>query len=117
MAIKFDELPPQVQNQLKQLQQLQQQLELFVQQRLQLDIRLKETDNALDELQKLKGEEPIYKNIGNIIIKADKETIIKELNEDMGTTKLRKKSVEDQETKLKEKIEELQEKIQTALKT
>ncbi|MCD6448762.1 MAG: prefoldin subunit beta [Thermoplasmata archaeon] len=116
MAIKFDDLPPQVQNQLRQLQQFQQQLEITVQQRLQIDVRLRETENALEELNKLEENAPVYKSVGNLIIKADKEKLIKELREEKETLEVRKKTLESQESKLKEKIEELQKKLQEALK-
>ncbi|HHF56706.1 MAG TPA: prefoldin subunit beta [Thermoplasmatales archaeon] len=116
MAIKFDDLPPQVQNQLRQLQQFQQQLEITVQQRLQIDVRLRETENALEELNKLEENAPVYKSVGNLIIKADKEKLIKELQEEKETLEVRKKTLESQESKLKEKIEELQKKLQEALK-
>jgi len=116
MAIKFDDLPPQVQNQLRQLQQFQQQLEITVQQRLQIDVRLRETENALEELNKLEENAPVYKSVGNLIIKADKEKLIKKLQEEKETLEVRKKTLESQESKLKEKIEELQKKLQEALK-
>ena len=116
MAIKFDDLPPQVQNQLRQLQQFQQQLEITVQQRLQIDVRLRETENAFEELNKLEENAPVYKSVGNLIIKADKEKLIKELREEKETLEVRKKTLESQESKLKEKIEELQKKLQEALK-
>ncbi|HDN50648.1 MAG TPA: prefoldin subunit beta [Thermoplasmatales archaeon] len=116
MAVKFEDLPPQVQNQLKQMQQLQQQLEMLVQQRLQLDVRLRETENALEELNKLEDGSLIYKTIGNLIIKADRETVLKELQEEKESSELRKKTLEGQETKIKEKLEELQTKIQEALR-
>ncbi|HEC82698.1 MAG TPA: prefoldin subunit beta [Thermoplasmatales archaeon] len=115
MAIKFEDLPPQVQNQLKQLQQLQQQLEMTVQQKLQIEIRLRETENALEELNKMEGDEAVYKSIGNLIIRANKENLIKELKEDKETTEIRKKTIEEQEKRIKEKIEELQNKLQEAL--
>ena len=116
MAVKFEDLPPQVQNQLKQMQQLQQQLEMLVQQRLQLDVRLRETENALEELNKLEDDSLIYKTIGNLIIKADRETVLKELQEEKESSELRKKTLEGQETKIKEKLEELQTKIQEVLR-
>ena len=116
MAIKFEDLPPQVQNQLKQLQQFQQQLEIITQQRLQIEARLKETETALEELSKLEREESIYKAIGNLIIKTNKDKLIKELQEDKESLEIRKKSLESQENRLKERIEDLQNKIQEALK-
>ncbi|KAA0010143.1 prefoldin subunit beta [Thermoplasmatales archaeon ex4484_30] len=116
MAIKFEDLPPQVQNQLKQLQQFQQQLEMVMQQRLQVDIRLRDTENALEELNKIDEGTPVYKGVGNLIIRADKEKLIKELSEEKESLEIRRKSLEGQENRIKEKIEELQKKIQEALK-
>jgi prefoldin beta subunit len=116
MAMRFDDLPPQVQNQLKQMQQYQQQYEIVMQQRLQLDIRMKETENALEELQNLKDDTPIYKSIGNLIIRGEKEKSLKELKEEKESMEVRKKTFEGQETQLKQKIEELQTKLQENLK-
>ncbi len=105
MAIKFEDLPPQVQNQLKQLQQFQQQLEMVMQQRLQVDIRLRDTENALEELNKIDEGTPVYKGVGNLIIRADKEKLIKELSEEKESLEIRRKSLEGQENRIKEKIE------------
>ena len=115
MAIKYEDLPPQVQNQIKQMQQLQQQYEIIAQQRLQIEARLKETETAIEELSKLSGEEAVYKAVGNLIVKANKDKLLKELQEDKESLEIRKKSLESQESRLKEKIEELQNKIQEAL--
>jgi len=116
MAIRFEDLPPQVQNQLKQLQQFQQQLELIVQQRLQVDIKLRETENALEELNKVDDATPIYRTVGNLIIKAGRDDVIKSLQEEKESLEVRKKSLENQENRLKEKIDELQKKVQESLK-
>lgn len=117
MAIKFDELPPQVQNQLRQLQILQQQLETLMQQKLQIDIMIKDAENALEELSKMEENLAVYKNVGNLIIRADKDKLIKELQDSKETLAIRRKNIESQENKLKEKMEELQNKLQEALKT
>jgi len=116
MSIRFEDLPPQVQNQLRQLQQLQQQLEIIIQQRLQVDIKLRETENALEELSKVDENTPIYKSVGNLIIKSSKNDVVKSLEEEKENLEVRKKSFEGQENKLKEKIDELQKKVQESLK-
>ena len=116
MAVRFEDLPPQVQNQLKQLQQLQQQFELVVQQRLQIDIKLRETENALEELNKVDDNTPVYKSVGNLIIKSSREEAIKGLQEERENLQVRKKALESQENRLKEKIDELQKKVQESLK-
>ena len=116
MAVRFEDLPPQVQNQLQQLQQLQQQYEMVVQQRLQIDVKLRENQNAFEEIGKAEDSIPIFKSVGNLIIKAKKEEILKELEEEKETLSVRKKSLENQESRLKEKLDDLQKKIQEALK-
>ncbi|MBC7081698.1 MAG: prefoldin subunit beta [Thermoplasmatales archaeon] len=117
MAIKFEDLPPQVQNQLRQLQQLQQQIELLIQQKLQVEIRLRDTEDALEELNKLEENADVYKGVGNLIIKSEKSKLIKELQEEKESLEIRKKTMEAQENRLRERINDLQSKIQEALKT
>ncbi|MEM2935478.1 MAG: prefoldin subunit beta [Candidatus Thermoplasmatota archaeon] len=116
MVTKFEDLPPQVQNQLRQLQQLQQQMELLLQQKLQIEIRLRDAEDALDELNKLEENADVYKGVGNLIVKSEKDRLIKELQEEKENLEIRKKTMESQENRLKEKINELQSKIQEALK-
>lgn len=116
MAIDPKSLPPQIQNQLGQLQQIQQQLQLVTQQRTQIDLRLKDTERALEELKKTTEKTPIYKSIGSLLIRApNKQSIEKELTENKETLEIRKKTLEQQEGRFKEKSQELQSKIQNAL--
>jgi prefoldin beta subunit len=116
MAIDPKSLPPQIQNQLGQLQQIQQQLQLVTQQRTQIDLRLKDTERALEELKKTTEKTPIYKSIGSLLIRApNKQSIKKELTENKETLEIRKKTLEQQEGRFKEKSQELQSKIQNAL--
>jgi len=116
MATKFEDLPSQVQNQLRQLQQLQQQMELLLQQKLQVEIRLRDAEDALEELNKLEETADVYKGVGNLIVKSEKSKLIKELQEEKENLEIRKKTMESQENRMKEKINELQSKIQEALK-
>ncbi|RLI84004.1 prefoldin subunit beta [Archaeoglobales archaeon] len=108
------ELPPQLQNMVAQLQQLQQQLQIVVNQRLQLDSTLKETEMALEELQK-KEDTIVYKAVGGILVQTSKDEMVKELEEKTETLKIRIKTLERQEEKLKERLMELQKKVQSML--
>ena len=116
MAIDISKLPPQVQNHLAQFQQFQQQLQLVIQQRTQVELRLRDVERALEELKKIKGDTLIYKSIGSLLIKSPgKESVEKDLTESKETLEIRKKTLDDQEGRLKEKTQELQSKIQNAL--
>ncbi len=113
----MDSLSPQIQQELMQFQQLQQQVQVLAQQRMQMELQLKETEKAIEELSKLKGKPEIYKSIGTLLIKSDKENVSTELAEKKDTLELRIKTFKKQEERLQEKLKEKQAKIQEALKS
>ena len=115
MAMKYEDLPPQIQNQLQQLQQFQQQLQLTAQQHLQLESQIKENANALEELDKTEKDAQVYQSVGSILIKKKSDKVMQDLQERSESLKVRKTSVEKQEQRLREKVEEIQNKIQGAL--
>jgi len=110
------EISKQLQDQINRLQQMRMQLQMIVQQRQQVEARLKETEEALEELNKVDEKTPIYKSIGSILVKTKgKSEVIKELNSDKESLELRKSTLEKQEGRTKEKLNELQSKVQNAL--
>ncbi len=111
------ELPPQMQNQIVQLQQLQQQLQVIVSQRTQLEAKEREISNTLEELEKTKKDTPIYKSIGTLLIRSDnKDELKKELDEHKETISVRIKTLKKQEKTLNERYQSLGEKLSEALK-
>ena len=54
-------LPAKLQNDLKQFQRLQQDLGSVAQQRLQFDLKLRETTHTLEELKTLPEDTPVYR--------------------------------------------------------
>ncbi len=114
--MSMKEISPQLQNQIAQYQQLQQQLQLLAQQRLQLEAKLREIDGTLEELGKVTGETPIYKSIGMLLVRQDdRESLKKELEDHKESLTVRVKSIQKQEKSLSERYEQLGEKIQSAL--
>lgn len=112
------ELPPQLRNQLQLFQQLQQQAQVVVGQRAQLELQLKETEKTLEELGKVDDKAPIYRAAGALLIRAkDKAAITSELQEQKETTEVRLASMKRQEEKLRERLTSLQKEIQAALAT
>ena len=109
------EIPPQVQNLLAQLQQLKVQLEALGRQKMQVEALLRDAEHALEELEKV-GENPvIYKNVGELMIKAGKETVKEELAERKETYDLRLKTLERQEERAQKRYQQLQEQLREAL--
>jgi len=110
-----EEVSKQLQDQINRLQQMRVQLQMISQQRQQVDLRLKEIDDALEELEKTEEKTPIYKSVGAILIKMNgKNEITKELKSNKESLQLRKNSLEKQEGSTKEKLTELQSKVQNA---
>lgn len=111
-----EEISKQLQDQITRLQQMRMQLQMIIQQRQQTELKLKEIEDALEELDKTDEKTPIYKSVGAILIKTkSKEEIIKELKSNKESFELRKNTLEKQEGRTKEKLNELQSKVQNAL--
>ncbi|MCW3128896.1 MAG: prefoldin subunit beta [Methanophagales archaeon] len=109
------EIPPQVQNQLAQLQQLKVQIEAVGRQKMQVEALLRDSESALDELEKLDENSVIYKNVGELMIKADKELVKEDLSEKKETYDLRLKTLERQEERVQKKYQQLQQQLREAL--
>jgi len=110
------EISPQLQNQIAQYQNLQQQLQVLANQRVQLEAKLREIEATLEELGKIAGETPVYKSIGMLLVRQDdREGLKKELEEHKETLTIRVKSFQKQEKSLAERYEGLGAKIQSAL--
>ena len=108
-------ISPQLQQQIIQLQQLQQKLEILVNQRMQLERELKDTENALAELETLDANALVYKTIGAILVKANKDKLKEELNDRKETLDMRIKTILRQEERAKNDLEEKRNALQAAL--
>ena len=114
--IEGTELPPQVQEELVRLQQLQQTLQAVVSQKQQLEMDMTETDRALAELEKVTGETPVYKSVGSILVKADREALLSELKERKELLNTRVTVLGRQEERTRERIKDIQQKLQDRLR-
>lgn len=109
-------MPQQLQDQINRLQQLRTQLQLITQQNQQIELRLKEIDEALQELEKTDNKAPVYKSVGSVLIKTKgKSEVVKELKSTKESLDLRKNSLNKQEGETRERLNELQSKVQNAI--
>jgi prefoldin beta subunit len=111
----MNELPPQIQNQLAQLQQIQQQAQAIIQQKNQVEMVLRETDRALEELKKTGDDAVVYQAAGELLIKSNKEDILKELEEKKDSLDVRLKSLSRQEERIQARFTQLQDQLKAAL--
>jgi len=112
---EISKLPPQIQERLLRLQQLQQTLQSVLAQKQQVEIELTEIDQALNELQKMTEDAVIYKAIGSLLVKAEKAKITADLNERKELLNTRATVLGKQEQRLRPQIKDLQTKLQQDL--
>lgn len=109
-------LPAKLQNDLKQFQRLQQELGAVQQQRLQLDLKVREVTHTLEELKTLPDDAVVYRPIGGLLVKAkNRQEVEALLTEDKETAEVRLKAIERQENHLKERYTSMQQELAQAL--
>ncbi len=107
---------PQLENHMEQLQKVEEQLQVLLTQKYQLEAQLKDVERTLDYLEKLPEDRDIYRNVGSLLIKADgKEKVMDDLQEKKETYELRLKSFDRQEKSLKDSYDALKKSITDAL--
>ena len=102
-----------LQEKIAKLQALEQSMQQYVMKRQQFAQKRIEVDAALKEIE---NAPEMYKIIGNIMVKTDKESLSKELSERKEMADLRIKTLEKQESKLSERVEELKTYVMKELK-
>jgi len=116
MSEEISRLPPQIQQRLLRLQQLQQTLQGVMAQKQQLEMQLSEVEQAVSELEKLNETAVIYKSIGALLVKSEKDKVTTELTERKELLKMRVDVLGKQETRLRTQVKDLQEKLQQDLR-
>lgn len=112
----MDNIPPKVQNQIAQFQQLTQQIQMVTTQKIQLEAQLKELERTISELEKVTDDSAVYRNVGSLLIQVkDKAALINELKEQKETAEVRVKTLERQDKHLRERHQSLQQQIAQAL--
>lgn len=115
MSDEISKLPPQVQERLLRLQQLQQTLQQILTQKQQLELELTEIEQALGEMENLDNTAVIYKSVGSLLIKAEKTKVTTELNERKELLNTRVTVLGKQEERVRSQAKELQTKLQRDL--
>lgn len=103
------------QEKLQELQMIEHNIQNISMQKQAFQIELSETESSLEEVEK--SGEDIYKITGQIMIKAKKTEIAKELKEKKELLNLRLKTIVNQEKVLSEKVDNLRKSIDGKIKS
>ena len=110
------QIPPWLQEQVARLQQTQQNLQMTVSQKQQLEFENIETEKSLEELKKVSDDDAVFKFAGTILVKSNKQTLLEDLEEKKELIKTRTTVLAKQEDRLKTSLKEQESKIQEMIK-
>ena len=115
MSINLNELDEEVRNKVVNLQNLSTTLEYLTQQKLQIDTSLRDTELAIEELEKINPDDTVYKSIGGILVKSEKNTLLDEKKSLKVTLEMRSKTLSQKIDRSKNQLETLRKSIQADL--
>ena len=115
LSDELSKLPPNVQERLLRLQQLQQTLQSIMAQKQQVDMEKNEVEQTLTELAKTADDAVIYNNIGSLLVKTEKAKVLENLNERKSLLETRSTVINRQEERIKAQVKESQTKLQEDL--
>lgn len=95
------------------MQLMEQNIQNLLMQKQQFQSQMIECTSALEELKK---SETAYKIIGNVMVLSNKEDLKKDLEQKKEMTEIRIKSIEKQESEIKEKAKKLQQEVLSEIK-
>jgi len=106
-------MDPETQKKVQSLQILEQNFQNILMQKQSFQVEINETNTALNEV--INSNEDIFKVIGQVMVKSDKEKLKKELEEKKDLLDLRIKAIDKQELSLRSEIERIRSEIMDKL--
>ena len=110
------QIPPWLQRQVEQLQQVQQNLQMVQIQKQQVESERFESEKALEELKKAGDDPTVYKHAGSILIKSTKADLVETLEERKTLASTRLQVLARQEERLKESLKKTEETITSMMR-
>lgn len=102
------------QEKIQELQMLEQNFQGLLMQKQAFQMEINEIENALSEVSKSKSD--VFKVVGQIMVKTEKEKVEKDLNQKKDLLSLRLNSIDKQESQLSKNLEELKEEVMKKLR-
>ncbi len=103
----IEKIPPQVEAKYRKFIQARELLEKVAQEKALLEASLAEIDAIIEELNSLPEGSEVYKMKGIVLVKSDKEAVLKELNSKKESLELKLMALRKQEESLQKEVERL----------
>ncbi len=115
MSINLDSLDEETRNKIINLQNLQRSLEFIMNQKLQMESSLRETELTIEELDKSSPETVVYKSIGGIMVKSERDKLLDEKKSLKVTLEMRMKTLAQKEERVKSQVNTMRNSLQKDL--
>ena len=117
MSIDLNSLDEEVRKKVINLQNLSTTMEYLSQQKLQIETSLRDTELAIEELEKINPDDVVYKSIGGILVKSEKNKLLDEKKSLKVTLEMRSKTLAQKLDRTKGQIETMRNSIQADLQS
>ena len=114
MVINYDQLDEETKKKLQNFADLQQTLDLLRQQHAQIDALLKETELVIDELEKADADSTVFKSIGGVMIKIERDKLLAEKKSSKVTLNMNLKTLTQKIERTSKALEDIQKSLQLA---
>jgi prefoldin beta subunit len=108
-------LPPEAQEKLEELQDLQETAQQVAAQKQSAESTLTESETALDALEDIDEDTVMYREVGELLVETDYETAHDDLTEKVESLEVRVEQLQKQEERVQEQFESLQSELQQML--
>ncbi|MFP4591386.1 MAG: prefoldin subunit beta [Halobacteriales archaeon] len=108
-------LPPEAQEKIEELRQLQGTAQELAIQKTTAESQLRETEQALEQLTEIDADTEMYQEVGQLLIETEYEAAQEELEERQANLERRVEALERQEQRVETQFESLQEELQGLL--
>ncbi|MFX1364722.1 MAG: prefoldin subunit [Promethearchaeota archaeon] len=112
MTINLDDLNEEQKKKILNFNNLKQSLEFITSQRIQFETTLRDTELAIEELEKINQEDAVYKAIGGILVKSEKNKLLDEKKSLKVTLEMRLKTLKQKEERTKNQLETMSKSLQ-----
>jgi prefoldin beta subunit len=108
-------LPPEAQEKIEELQDLQQTAEQLAAQKQSSETTLNEAKTALEALEDVDEDTTMYREVGELLVKTDYADAEESLTEKVESLEVRVEQLNKREDRVREQFEDLQEELQQML--
>jgi len=110
--INLDNLTEEQKKKIYEFNNLRQSYELINTQIMQTESSQRDTDLAIAELEKIQPEDTVYKTIGGIFVKSDRNKLLDEKKSTKISLEMRLKTLKQKEERVKNKLETMSKSLQ-----